>query len=148
MKRNKIKFKYRKEEARLWLEKFDQNSEDIVKAYRKNFKVDRIKAMEELKLLGVILSKEQIKKEKAAHKRHLQAVKNKKEQKRLNKLAKKYNENLDQDNNFYYIEGFTSGGAPYGITWQEMGLEPFQEEDFQDIKDIEYYDIFDDDISF
>ena len=36
---------------------------------------------------------------------------------------------MEQDENFYYIAGYTSGGFPYGVTWQEMGLEPFQEED-------------------
>ena len=24
-----------------------------------------------------------------------------------------------QDNNFYYIVGYTSAGAPYGVTWKE-----------------------------
>ena len=38
--------------------------------------------------------------------------------------------NPDQDNNFYFIAGYTSGGAPYGVTWEEMGLRPY--EDFDD----------------
>ena len=25
----------------------------------------------------------------------------------------------EQDENFYYIAGYTPGGAPYGITWEE-----------------------------
>ena len=32
----------------------------------------------------------------------------------------------DQDGRFFYIAGYTSGGAPYGVTWEEMGLEPWQ----------------------
>jgi hypothetical protein len=28
-----------------------------------------------------------------------------------------------QDDTFYYIAGYTSGGAPYGVTWEEMELE-------------------------
>ena len=27
--------------------------------------------------------------------------------------------NSDQDDMFYFIAGYTSGGAPYGITWDE-----------------------------
>ena len=27
--------------------------------------------------------------------------------------------NLWQDDHFYYIAGYTSGGAPFGITWEE-----------------------------
>ena len=26
---------------------------------------------------------------------------------------------LEQSENFYFIAGYTSGGAPYGITWEE-----------------------------
>lgn len=29
---------------------------------------------------------------------------------------------MDKDDTFYYIAGYTSGGAPYGVTWEEMGL--------------------------
>lgn len=35
--------------------------------------------------------------------------------------------NIGQDDTFHYIAGYTSGGAPYGVTWEEMGLEPWQE---------------------
>lgn len=35
----------------------------------------------------------------------------------------------DQDETFYYIAGYTSGGAPYGITWEEMGMSPYTEDD-------------------
>ena len=34
---------------------------------------------------------------------------------------------LEQDDTFFHIAGYTSGGAPYGITWEEMGLEPLEE---------------------
>jgi hypothetical protein len=29
---------------------------------------------------------------------------------------------------FFFIAGYTSGGAPYGVTWEEMGLEPYESE--------------------
>ena len=35
----------------------------------------------------------------------------------------------EQDDRFFYIAGYTSGGAPYGVTWEEMGLEPWEELD-------------------
>lgn len=28
------------------------------------------------------------------------------------------------DDRFAYIAGYTSGGAPYGSTWEEMGIDP------------------------
>lgn len=32
-----------------------------------------------------------------------------------------------QDDNFFYIAGYTSGGVPYGVTWEEMGMNPHEE---------------------
>ena len=37
---------------------------------------------------------------------------------------------LDMDDTFSYIAGYTSGGAPYGVTWEEVGIDsglPFDE---------------------
>lgn len=31
---------------------------------------------------------------------------------------------VDYDENFSYIAGFTEGGAPYGTTWEETGIDP------------------------
>ena len=53
---------------------------------------------------------------------------------RLEQLRKKREEKTIQDfydrfpgpdDNFYLIAGYTPGGAPYGVTWEEMGLEPW-----------------------
>lgn len=36
----------------------------------------------------------------------------------------------DMDDTFSYIAGYTSGGAPYGVTWEEEGIDldlPFDE---------------------
>jgi hypothetical protein len=41
-------------------------------------------------------------------------------------------EEVWQDDTFYYIAGYTSGGAPYGVTWEEMGLETDNEIDEDD----------------
>lgn len=35
--------------------------------------------------------------------------------------------NTSQDNAFFYIAGYTSSGAPYGVIWEEIGLEPWQD---------------------
>ena len=34
---------------------------------------------------------------------------------------------VEQNDDFFFIAGYTSGGAPYGVTWEEMGLEPWEE---------------------
>lgn len=35
----------------------------------------------------------------------------------------------EQDATFYYIAGYTSGAAPYGVTWEEMGMSPYTEDE-------------------
>ena len=123
-----MKFADRKAKAEKWVAEYDGTAYggDIIKAYRKKFAVDRIKAVAELQLLGISLTQEQIDREKAAVKAYqeLQRAKRKKirEQKRIQKDNPVFHE--DQDDTFYYIVGYTSGGAPYGVTWEEMGLKP------------------------
>ena len=48
------------------------------------------------------------------------------------KLKKETRDNLAkeeilQDDRFFFIAGYTSGGAPYGITLEEMGLKPWDD---------------------
>lgn len=31
--------------------------------------------------------------------------------------------NMDQDDTFFFIAGYTSGEAPYGVTWEQMRME-------------------------
>lgn len=38
------------------------------------------------------------------------------------------NTGSEQDDRFYFIAGYTSGGAPYGVTWEEMGMDCFDDE--------------------
>ncbi len=45
-----------------------------------------------------------------------------KEQSRQMELDELYGESCDD--RFAFIAGYTSGGAPYGTTWEEMGIDP------------------------
>ena len=36
-------------------------------------------------------------------------------------------EEILQDDRFFFIAGYTSGGAPYGVTWEDMGLKPWED---------------------
>ena len=129
--KKKMKFADRKIKAEKWVAEYDGTpyGGDIIKAYRKKFAVDRMKAVAELQMLGVSLTEEQIEREKAAVRayQNIQRAKKAKrkksrEQKRIQKDNPVFHE--DQDDTFYYIVGYTSGGAPYGVTWEEMGLKP------------------------
>ncbi len=109
--------------AKVWLAAYAEanpqyGDKQIVHAYTKKYKTGLAGAIVELKLLGIIISdtyKQAVTKTLAE-----QA-----EQRRLLKEAKLngHLEGIDQDENFAYIVGYTSGGAPYGLTWDELDDE-------------------------
>ena len=135
MKKNKGKlakkrmsFQERKPQSEKWLALFkDDENKNIIKCYRKKFAVDRLKAIDELQRLGVKLTEEQIAKERKVAKVHQQTLINRKRNEKRKNLEAQIQSliSTNQDDTFYYIAGYTSGGAPYGVTWEEMGLEPY-----------------------
>ena len=63
--------------------------------------------------------------EKAAiAKQKKQQMRAKRKKETRDNLAK---EEILQDDRFFFIAGYTSGGAPYGVTWEEMGLQPWED---------------------
>ena len=125
--KKKISFQERKQEAEKWLLEFDAEGRNIIKCYRKKFAVGRLTAVDELQRLGVTLTKEQIEKENKAIRHHQQTIANKKKKRKKTKATNQIEVDMDQDDTFYYIAGYTSGGAPYGLTWDEMELESFED---------------------
>ena len=58
-------------------------------------------------------------------------IRKQKKRQRRAKRKKKAREKLTadeilQDDRYFFIVGYTSGGAPYGVTWEEMGMEPWE----------------------
>ncbi|MBD2872776.1 UPF0158 family protein [Paenibacillus arenilitoris] len=49
-------------------------------------------------------------------------MKNKKKRKRLH-LSNPESFSIEQDDQFYFIAGYTEGGAPYGVTWEEYEVQ-------------------------
>ena len=114
--------------AKNWIAKY--SGENILKAYRKHFVVDRMTALKDLMILGFTFTPEQIEKEKSA----VQQIKQMKEAQKAKLMAKRETGAafIERDDRFYFIAGYTSGGAPYGVTWEEMGLEPYENPDMKD----------------
>ncbi len=78
---------------------------------------------------GITLEKLNMKKRKKTAEEKAAVLIMKRKQRRAKKHAMKNHvveNNTSQDDTFFYIAGYTSGGAPYGVTWEEMGLEPWQ----------------------
>lgn len=116
--------KQRLKEARLWYpEQHFTESSHIVKEYRKRFNVDRDCAMRELVMLDMFPPEKQ-----QSYKGLLAGKDGKKAAKREAKQTPLAECNLFQDENFFYIAGYTSGGAPYGITWEQAREEGMLEE--------------------
>jgi len=108
--------------AKQWVEQY--TGSHIVKAYKKRFGVDQLCAMAELKMLGVALDSDYVERATAAEMlRRVQLAEKKQERKEQEWFAR----HADQNDQFFFIAGYTSGGAPYGVTWAEMGLEPWEE---------------------
>ena len=54
----------------------------------------------------------------------------KKHKKKKNAVDPSKEQFSDMDGTFAFIAGYTSGGAPYGLTWEQIGIDsdlPFEE---------------------
>jgi len=103
----------RLQSAKSWIPKYE--GKNIAKGYRKHFGVDALCAVIELERLGVALDANYVKHVKAAAQHQNQRAKKPK----APKGADPFDVNLDSDEHFAYIAGYTSGGAAYGVTWEE-----------------------------
>ncbi|MFS0821428.1 hypothetical protein [Bacillus sp. 1P02SD] len=105
----------RMEKGKEWVAQFE--GDDIIKSYSKTFGLNLINSMKELRRLGVKISGQD-------RKRIKNLVEERKRKKQLRKEKRRhalgFNEYEDHDETFAFIAGFTSGGAPYGITHEEM----------------------------
>ena len=119
----------RLERAKKWLETY--SGENILKDYRTKLATARMQTLQELQLLGLTFTEEQIAKEKRAVEARRQQELAKKRKRKLRRQEKKqggpHPVQMEQDDRFFFIAGYTSGGAPYGVTWEEMGLKPWEE---------------------
>ena len=98
--------------AKYWIPKYE--GKNIIKGYSKYFGVNKLCAIKELEMLDYKLDSEYIKRLKESIKAHEKS-------KQLKSLYKKQEDILDSlidsDETFYYIAGYTHGGVPYGISW-------------------------------
>ena len=123
MAKKKKKTRAQKKESRIararnWLPTYEGTK--IVRAYRKKFQVGIPCAVRELQEIGYEFKPGYVENLLKAEAIRIEQLRIKKEEKRL---AGEYN--AWQDDRFYFIAGYTSGGAPY-VTWEEMGLEPYE----------------------
>jgi hypothetical protein len=108
--------------ARQWVLTYDGSECHIVRNYLKRFKVDPTCAHSDLEAIGA-LDPERLARMREAEQIRLRNLREQREQKRERDISDKF---PDSDDRFFYIAGYTSGGAAYGVTWEELGLEPWE----------------------
>jgi len=106
--------------ARQWVLAYE--GKHIVRAYRQRFGVDPTCAMNDLEAIGA-LDLEQLAAMRKAEEIRLEQRRKEREERERQEF---YDRLPDSDDQFFFIAGYTSGGAPYGVTWEEMRLRPYQ----------------------
>ena len=106
--------------ARQWV--LTYTGAHIVRAYRKRFNVDYTCALADLEEIGA-LQPEKLVILKQNEEIRLQKKRAEKEAGRVQEFYELF---PDSDDRFMYIAGYTSGGAPFGTTWEELGLKPYE----------------------
>jgi hypothetical protein len=113
-RRKRLKRDQRLRSAKNWLPTYE--GKNVFRGYRKRYGVDWPTALRELEMLGVAVDpayREQVL-------RTVQEQAEARKRKRLEKAAELESvSGIEQDEHFAFIVGYTPGGAPYGITWEE-----------------------------
>lgn len=109
----------RLQSAERWIPTYSGKS--IIRGYRKHYGVDWLCAIKELEMLGVPLDKDRVERLKKNVEGQIRAKQRAKLERKERELQALWE---DSDDTFAYIAGYTPGGAPFGITWEEMGQKP------------------------
>ncbi len=111
----RMKRPQRLQAARHWIPKYD--GKNLVKGYSKHFGVNKLCAVKELEMLGYTYS--------SAYKQQLKENELQKQRTAKKRKARKQMETEEEwdgfsNETFAFIAGYTSGGVPFGTTWEEL----------------------------
>lgn len=113
-RRIRMKRSSRLQAAKHWIPKYD--GKNLVSGYSNYFAVDKLCAVKELEMLGHTFS-DKYKQELKDDMIRKQVNKERRTEHRKRELEMNLSE--ESDETFAFISGYTSGGASYGITWEE-----------------------------
>ena len=112
--------KRRTQRARQWLTTYEGNNP--VRAYRKKFHVDNLTAAKDLQRAGMQFKPGYL---EALQKSEESRIRNKREKEREKKEKEFWSAYEDSDDTYAFIAGYTSNGVPFGVSWEELDLEPY-----------------------
>ncbi|MDP4099455.1 hypothetical protein OIN60_22315 [Paenibacillus sp. P96] len=104
--------------AASWIKTYHGSS--YIRGYRKHFGVNAETAITELRMLGVQLSDDAVRKAKESEQAAAREKQLRKEKRRKRQQEPQRGEDSWSDETFAYIAGYTGWGVPYGVTWEEM----------------------------
>lgn len=104
-----------------WLLTYTGSPKHMNKHYRERFHVDAVTAAKDLQSLGVSYTQEQLDRLRLAEEHRIQQLHKKEQESGHQKTSDFYD---DCDDCFAYIAGYTSGGAAYGLQWEDVGIDP------------------------
>jgi hypothetical protein len=105
----------RLQRAKQWLSSC--RGKNLVRGYTKWFGVDKVCAIVELRMLGVDIPDARLEQARRDERARAAQRARRKEKDAGGALC-------DWDAEFAFIAGYTEGGAPYGIRWDELDEEP------------------------
>lgn len=111
----------RLQKGKQWLLTYTGSPKHMNKHYRERFHVDSVTAAKDLQSLGVNYTQEQLDRLRSAEEYRIQQLHKKKKESEFQKTSDFYD---DCDDRFAYIVGYTSGGAAYGLQWEDVGIDP------------------------
>lgn len=121
-RRKRLSRQARLRSARKWIPTY--SGRDLVRGYRKWIGVSRVCAIVELRLLGVDIPDSRLE-DAQRDERDRAAL-------RARRRSSRRTPPAGSDSEFAFIAGYTEGGAPFGITWEEMGRSEIEESDEDD----------------
>lgn len=122
---SRLKRPSRLQAAGHWIPKYD--GKNIVKGYAKHFGVNKLCAVTELEMLGYSYSEAYKQKLRDDEVQQQQVAEKRKADKKRKQMEDVFSE-VDSDETFAFIAGYTSGGAPFGITWEEWEQEELDDD--------------------
>ena len=114
-RRKRMNQKSRLQSAKRWIPTYQGSN--IIKGYKNWFGVDWPCAIQELKILGIKVDDRYVSQVLQSHEQRIASKRKAAEEKKKSALEDLL---VDSDETFYYIAGYTNGGFPYGITWEEF----------------------------
>lgn len=99
--------------ARKWIASY--RGKNLVRGYKKRFGVSGVCAVVELRMLGIDIPDTRLEQARRDEEDRAKANARRKEKWARSRTV------CESDETFAIITGYTEGGAPYGVTWDEWG---------------------------